>query len=64
MKSMNWCALNLQNRTDEEKAQFVLICPVHKLLCTNCAFSARIPKVWLSKKLQKEFENIIKRRNK
>jgi hypothetical protein len=49
--------MDLRNRTEDEK-ELILICPVHRLLCAGCQFSARIPKVWLSEKLQKEVKNI------
>lgn len=47
---------NNVKKYDENEA--VLICPLHRLMCTGCDLSARIPRGWLSESLNKELDFI------
>ena len=48
----------LGNKIKQEAGNMVLICPIHKLLCTDCEYSTRIPITWLSKELQEELKSL------
>lgn len=41
---------------DVKERDMVLICPIHKLLCSGCDYGTLIPRIWLSNKLIKELE--------
>jgi len=45
----------------DKKNEKVLICPLHRLMCTGCNMSTRIPRLWLSDALQKELDIIDKK---
>jgi hypothetical protein len=52
-------ALDKINKNDE----LVLICPLHRLMCTGCNLSTRIPRSWVSETLNNELDYIDEKYN-
>jgi len=50
--------IDLNDKIKQETDNMVLICPIHKLLCTGCEYSTRVPITWLSEELQEELKSL------